>query len=79
MIKITDIKGTSSDICFIVNDISYYKGSGELLQNGFCVYEESLCFVNNETSHKINKQDIDELKAAVVSLTSDSDFRVTFA
>ena len=77
--KLIDIKGKSDYIRFIMEDGTFCKGSGELLNKGFCVYEATLKNYANELDVKpLTRNELLELKDEVAKLTTGMDFKVFF-
>lgn len=77
--KLIDIKGKRDYIRFILEDETYIKGDGELLSEGFCVYEKTLArFDNNGAVGLLSPGEVSELKAEVALLTKNVSFNVIF-
>ena len=79
LMKLIDIKGKREYIRFIMEDGTYFKGNGEMLYNGFCVYESTLLhFVNESESNPLTYNELISLKDEIAKLTCNSDFEVIF-
>lgn len=77
--KLIDIKGKRDYIRFILEDGTFIKGSGEMLQNRFCVYEQTLrIFTSGNDSHELSQSQLKELKSAVAELPASVNFNVIF-
>ena len=74
--KISKITGTSCEIYFWLDTGETVIGNGELLINGFVVYDSSLKFKSTNVSLTIEQTA--ELKKMVRSYKPKSNFRVEF-
>lgn len=74
---VIDIKGTKSNIKFVLEGNLLIQGTGELQINGFFVYKDTLRFVS-ENNRKLTMEEIEELIKSVRTLVSNSGFEVTF-
>lgn len=77
--KLIDIKGKRDYVRFVFEDGTFIKGSGEMLMNGFCVFEQTLrVFVSDNDSCELSQNQLTELKNEVKKLTATANFKVVF-
>jgi hypothetical protein len=76
--NILDIKGTSSEIKFILDNNNIVFADGELQNNGFFAYKSSMKLQESQGERVMSTQEKEEFIKNVKDFLSDKDFTVNF-
>lgn len=76
--KILDIKGTSSQIKFILDNNDIIIADGELQDNGFFAYKSSMKLLSKQGEMSINPQKKEEFIIYMKEFLRDKEFTVNF-